>query len=97
MLLREYPGLVNWPRPGGAFEGSEPLQFDDSKVIVLEVFPFVNQFETFTGRDIEHPNSHPDTYDLQMEDEEIATQLAFWLQQLIGKTLDKFANFPLDQ
>jgi hypothetical protein len=32
-----------------------------------------------------------------MEDEEIATQLAFWLQQLIGKTLDKFANFPLDQ
>ena len=97
MLLREYPGLVNWPLPGGAFAGSEPLQFDDSKVIVLEVFPVVNQFVTFTGREIERPNSHPDTYDLEMEDEEIAKQVAFWLQQLIGKTLDRFAEFPLDQ
>ena len=61
------------------------------------MFPVVNQFVTFTGRDIERPNSRPDTYDLQMEDKEIATQLAFWLQQLIGKTLDEFAVFPLDQ
>lgn len=65
--------------------------------MVLEVFPVKDQFVTFTGRDIERPNSHPETYDLEAEDEEIAKQLAFWLRQLTGRTLDKFAEFPLDE
>jgi hypothetical protein len=97
MRVREYPGVLDWPpTPGGACQGSEPFQLDDSKVVIVEVFPVENDFVTFTCSDTERPNSLPSSYDLPTQDQETAEQLAFWLEKLKGKTLDKFGEFPLD-
>jgi hypothetical protein len=89
--------VLDWPPlPGGAFQGSEPFQLDDSKVVIVELFPVVNAFVTFTCSDTERPNSPPSSYDLPTEDEATAKGLAFWLEKLKGKTLDKFGEFRLD-
>ena len=97
MLVRDYPGVLDWPPyPGGAFQGSEPFHLDDSKVLIKEVFEVKNAFVTFTCSEIERPNALPGSYDIPICDEETAKQLAFWLKQLVGKTLDKFGEFPLD-
>ena len=70
MMVRNYPGIADWPpMPGGAFTRVQKFP-QDQKVLITKIFPVVNEFVTFTYQfdGAEH------TYDLQLTDETMAQE-----------------------
>lgn len=65
---------------------------DVSTVVIEKVYPVINAFLTVICRF----KNRFHTYVIKTQDEDIAKGLAFWLNQLVGQTLDKFRDFPLD-
>jgi len=94
MRLRNYPGVVSWPPlPGGAYSGYEEFPLDESAVVISQVFPVVNEFVTFTCEF----KGRRHTYDLQVQDEETASELARLLcRRHIGNTLQSLGECRLD-
>jgi hypothetical protein len=94
MRLRDYPGIAPgaWPpQPGGAFGPCQAFPTDE-RVLVTKVFPVINELVTFT---CEFQGSQP-TCDLRTTDAGMAEELARLLKRHVGKTLEKFGEFPLD-
>ena len=94
MLLKDYPGIAPgaWPpSPGGSYASHQAFPTDE-KVRVVQVFPVIDEFVTFTC-DFQG-NDH--TYDLQATDTAMAKEFAHILKRHVGKTLEKFGEFRLD-
>ena len=93
MQVYEYPG-IQWRSPafGGSYQRGDEFPNDVCAVIVEKPCAVVNQTLIvncgYKGR------SHMCFFEAQ--DEGIAKGLAFWLDQLVGQTLDKFGEFRLD-
>jgi len=92
MRVKDYPGIADWPpEPGGAFRRGQSFP-TDQKVVVTRIFPVTNEFVTFTCAfdGAEH------TYDLRLEDKDIAAEFARLLSRHVGTTLEVFGEFRLD-
>jgi hypothetical protein len=93
MQVYEYPG-IEWRSPtfGGSYQRGDEFPCDVSAVVVEKPCAVVDQTLivncSFNGR------SHRCFF--KASDEGTAKGLAFWLDQLVGQTLDKFGDFPLD-
>jgi len=77
---------------GGSYGRGDEFPSDFSTVVIEKPCSVVNESIIFNCKFKE--SSH--TYFLKTQDEETAKGLAFWLDQLVGQTLDKFGGFPLD-
>ena len=93
MQIHEFPGIVDWPPlPGGAYQAGDEFPQDVSMVVVAKVYPVVSEYASFSGEFKGRLHS----YDVHTVDEETAKRLAFCLEQLIGRTVDKFGDLRLD-
>ena len=78
--------------PGGAYAKGQAFPLDDS-VVITKIFPVRNAFVTFTCEF--QGGQH--TYDLSMTDIGMAEEFARLMQRhVVGKTLEKLADFRLD-
>jgi len=93
MVVRDYPGIKDWPpMPGGACALGQAFPLDED-VIITEIFPARNEFVTFTCefQGAQH------TYDLLMTDIRMAEEFVRLMRRhVVGKTLGKFGDFRLD-